>query len=215
MFKNFISSLRNELNHPLPGKEAQLKMASDLRLHNILYQTVPANPVKSGVLILFFPYFKDIKLALIKRAEDQSVHSGQISLPGGKYESIDKTMQETALRETEEEIGVKSGQIQMIGKLTELYIPPSNFMVFPYLGYCNERPVFKPDPKEVASIIEVDIRDFFKADNRKTKLITIRNEFKISAPVFEIQGHIIWGATGMILSELIEVLKNTDIFRIH
>jgi 8-oxo-dGTP pyrophosphatase MutT (NUDIX family) len=207
MFNDFIRQLSLRLKKPLPGKEAQIKMASDIRLTNIRYSSVPDNALRSGVLILLFPFGKSIRMVLIKRAIDQSVHSGQISLPGGKFEKEDADIEQTALRETHEEVGVKPSRIKMLGNLTQLYIPPSNFIVFPFVGYCNEKPVFVPDVNEVDCIIEADVTDFLNPLHRITKEIIIRNEFKITAPVFEIQGHSVWGATGMILSEFTEIIR--------
>jgi 8-oxo-dGTP pyrophosphatase MutT (NUDIX family) len=207
MFNDFIYKLSLKLKQSLPGKEAQIKMASDIRLTNFQFRNEPENAIHSGVLILLYPFGKSIQMVLIKRAIDKSVHSGQISLPGGKYEKEDANLEQTALRETHEEVGVKPSHIKILGSLTELYIPPSNFIVFPYVGFCNERPVFIPDGNEVDSIIEIDINEFLNPLNLKTKEIIIRNEFKITAPVFEIQGHTVWGATGMILSEFVEIIR--------
>jgi 8-oxo-dGTP pyrophosphatase MutT (NUDIX family) len=207
MFNDFIKQLRLKLKQPLPGREAQFKMASDIRLTNFQYQSMTDRAIRSGVLVLLFPFGKSIWMVLIKRAIDKSVHSGQISLPGGKYEKEDADLEQTALRETHEEVGVNPSRIKILGNLTELFIPPSNFIVYPFVGYCNEKPVFIPDSNEVDCIIEADINDFLNPINRKLKEIIIRNEFKITTPVFEIQGHSVWGATGMILSEFTEIIR--------
>jgi 8-oxo-dGTP pyrophosphatase MutT (NUDIX family) len=207
MFNDFINQLNLKLKQPLPGREAQFKMASDIRLTNFQYQRMTDNALRSGVLVLLFPFKKSIRMVLIKRAIDKSIHSGQISLPGGKFEKVDADLEQTALRETHEEVGVNPSLIKILGNLTELFVPPSNFIIFPYVGYCNERPVFVPDSNEVDSIIEADISDFMNPSNRKSKEIIIRNEFKVTAPVFEIQGHSVWGATGMILSEFTEIIQ--------
>jgi len=207
MFNDFINKLRLKLKQPLPGREAQFKMASDIRLTNFQYQSMTDKALRSAVLVLLFPYRKSIQMVLIKRAIDKSVHSGQISLPGGKFEKEDADLEQTALRETHEEVGVNPSHIKVLGSLTELFVPPSNFIIFPYVGYCNEKPVFIPDGNEVDCIIEADVRDFLNPHKRKSKEIIIRNEFKITAPVFEIQGHFVWGATGMILSEFTEIIR--------
>ena len=165
--------------------------------------------VKSSVLILLYPGQKSGSLlfALIQRPEYDGVHSGQISLPGGRFEEEDGDLTRTALRESNEEIGIQPEGVEIIGSLSELYIPPSNFMVYPFIGYTNVRPEFVPDKKEVENIIETDLADLLNDKNIKTKEIKIRNGIKITAPCYEIDGNIIWGATAMILSEFREVIR--------
>jgi 8-oxo-dGTP pyrophosphatase MutT (NUDIX family) len=140
------------------------------------------------------------------RPEYPGVHSGQISLPGGKFEDSDDSLVFTALREAREEIGINPVKVQIIGQLTEMYIPPSNFMVTPIVGYQTSPPRFRADPKEVARIIEVNLVDLLEKRNIRNKNIRLRTGISIKAPVYFIDGNVIWGATAMILSEFREIV---------
>jgi 8-oxo-dGTP pyrophosphatase MutT (NUDIX family) len=143
----------------------------------------------------------------MKRTEYPGVHSGQISFPGGGREPGDTDIVDTALRETEEEIGIKKESITTIGTLTDLYIPPSNFLVTPVIGYINERPVFHPDPEEVDEVVEVALEKIMDTNTKQEKEITIFPDIKIKVPSYYTNGHVIWGATAMMLSELIEIIN--------
>jgi 8-oxo-dGTP pyrophosphatase MutT (NUDIX family) len=212
-FQDAIHSIEVELLKPLPGKDIQLQMSSIRRLREMTDHSQIINGVKSSVLILFYPGFQDneISIVLIQRPSYEGVHGGQISLPGGRSEESDTNLRETALREAKEEIGIDPGKIITIGVLTELYIPPSNYLVLPFLGYASERPVFVPDPKEVAGIIEIKLKDLLNEDNIRYKDIYVRPGLSVYGPCFEIDNHTIWGATAMILNELKEILRKINI----
>jgi 8-oxo-dGTP pyrophosphatase MutT (NUDIX family) len=200
--------LKNRLKRPLPGTSAQLKMASDIRLNEMVNGYDIKNARKSSVLILLYPDNSNIYFVLIKRRNDGGVHSGQISFPGGAMEKSDGSFYETALREANEEVGIDTGDVKIIGSLTELYIPPSNFLVFPVLGYMNTRPVLTPDPGEVAGIIEADLFKLVNTGKAEWKKINVRG-YKVNSPYYDIGGHTVWGATAMILSEFIEIIKSS------
>lgn len=192
----------------LPGLDAQLKMAPLVRREEISSRGSGKSPVKSSVLLLFFPIEnKEVGTVFIQRPVYQGTHSGQISFPGGRYEKTDPDMLYTALRETFEEIGVNPKQVEVVGRLSELFIPPSNYIVTPFLGIVSSRPYFIADPNEVARVLEMDFKAFFRAENCTTKTITPSTGFSLQAPCFTINGHIIWGATAMIISELLELLQ--------
>jgi 8-oxo-dGTP pyrophosphatase MutT (NUDIX family) len=204
--QNFIQKLSSRLNEPLPGMQAHLKMAPYKRLF-LDYPDVNAmNPKIGSVLILLYPSDADFSLVFIKRTEYKGVHSGQISFPGGKFEPADINLQTTALRETQEETGANENDITILGNLSNLYIPPSNFLVTPFVGYTAQRPQFNPDAREVEFIIEVKLSEFIRAlDNISEKPIkTTYNSF-INAPFFDINGYHVWGATGMISGEFAEI----------
>jgi 8-oxo-dGTP pyrophosphatase MutT (NUDIX family) len=205
-FAEFIGDLARKLGKPLPGVAAQLKMASIRRLMKDGKMIVPENARKGGVLVLFYPSNGSNYLVFIKRNEYPGVHSGQISFPGGGWEEGDKNMDETALREAEEEIGVNRDMVTPIGRLTDLFIPPSNFLVTPVVGYTNERPEFKPDPHEVERILEVPLDHLIHEETRQVKEITVFPDHKFEVPCFYFDGHIIWGATAMMLNELIDLV---------
>jgi 8-oxo-dGTP pyrophosphatase MutT (NUDIX family) len=212
-FQEVIQAIEFELLKPLPGKESQLRMSSIRRLQEMTDQSQIANGVKSSVLILLYPWSQEneLSMVLIQRPSYEGIHGGQISLPGGRLELSDLDLRETALREAKEEIGIDPGKIITIGVLTELYIPPSNYLVLPFLGYTSERPVFVPDPKEVAGIIEIKLKDLLNEGNIRYKDIYVRTGLSVYGPCFEIDGHTIWGATAMILNELKEILKRINI----
>jgi len=202
-FDEFIASFQKELSGPLPGRDFQLAMSSMRRIRELMKSGTQPDAQKSSVLILLFPDSATgiPKTVLIRRPAYGGVHSGQISLPGGRHEVHDNDLAGTALRETREEIGLDTGKVSLIGELTELYIPPSNYLVQPFVGYMKEVPVFRRDPREVEQIIEIRIRDLLDEKNRTHRQIRIRSGIRIRVPSFVIDGNIIWGATAMILNE--------------
>jgi 8-oxo-dGTP pyrophosphatase MutT (NUDIX family) len=203
-----IDELKQKLQQPLPGVKSHLKMAPKNRLEELsTFNITPPLARKSAVLILLFPDNGKLKTVLIKRSEYDGVHSGQISFPGGKFENTDSTFEETALRETNEEIGVEPYNIEIIGQLTDFYIPPSNFLVKVFVGYSSKKPEYIPDRKEVQSIVEVDIDEFFDINNIAEKeFYSTSRKTAVFAPCYLVNGLEIWGATAMILSELLDVL---------
>lgn len=207
-FSAFVKCLEKADFSRLPGHDAQMRMAPAFRLEEIEHRGGGKHAVKSSVLLLFFP-LSDGKpgTVMIQRPEYNGAHGGQISFPGGRYEASDPDLAFTALRETHEEIGVDPGRIKLVGRLTDLYIPPSNFVVSPFVGIASERPVFKPDPSEVAEILEFSTSHLFEPSCRTLQAITLSNGRKISTPCFYLRGRIIWGATAMIVSEFMELLE--------
>lgn len=153
----------------------------------------------AAVLLLLFPKDDQLSTIMIKRNEYPGVHSGQIGLPGGRQE-YGETFDLTALRETREELGIDPSQVSLIGQLTPIYIPPSDFEVHPYVGYIPHYPTWQPDPSEVAAIVETPIAAFFDDGLKKNQEIHV-DTFTITAPYYDIQGHQVWGATAIILSE--------------
>jgi 8-oxo-dGTP pyrophosphatase MutT (NUDIX family) len=212
IFNEFINKLSIELEFPLPGLEVQLKMSSQRRLTEFMELKHPENAIKSGVLILIYPGRENPQPTFVVtlRPTYDGVHSGQISLPGGRYESIDNTLNQTALRETNEEVGVDPAQVTIIGQLTELFIPPSNYIVQPFVGFTSSTPVFLPQPEEVAEIIEIPLTKLLDDENMGIKEITVGSN-QYTTPSFLIDGTIIWGATAMILNEFKEILRRTGL----
>ena len=166
------------------------------------------NPKKAAVMMLFYPKNTKAHLVLILRNSYNGVHSSQIAFPGGKVELNDQSIVYAALRETEEEIGISIDKITIIKAFTQVYIPPSNFMVFPFLGYSNEELLFKPDPKEVAGILELSVVDFLDENAIVNQTMSTSYSIEIQVPAFKIKEHYVWGATAMMLSELKETFKN-------
>ena len=204
-FMLFIDNLAGKLKTPLPGEKAQLKLEpASRKKYSSTINYSKAKP--SSVLALFFFNNNYINLTLIQRTVYIGVHSGQIAFPGGRFEEVDKDYLETALRETHEEIGVSKEMISIIGKLSPLYIPPSNFVVYPYVGYTPEIPHFIPDPNEVQEVFALNIDDLLKDETIQLREVCGK-DFSIQVPCFYLEGRLIWGATSMILNELIEVIK--------
>jgi 8-oxo-dGTP pyrophosphatase MutT (NUDIX family) len=163
---------------------------------------------KAGVMALFYPAENlETHLILILRKTYNGVHSAQVGFPGGKMEKEDKNIQATALRETEEEVGVAPDDISVLKKLTEIYIPPSNFFVQPFLGITMATPKFVPQEEEVEALIEVDLMDFMDDGNIITKTLSTSYATNIEVPAFKFNGQIVWGATAMMLNEVREMLK--------
>ncbi|WP_343852875.1 CoA pyrophosphatase [Algoriphagus jejuensis] len=171
---------------------------------------LPLNIRNSGVLILFYPDGEDTFFPLIKRPEYPGFHSGQMAFPGGKMEKSDENIIQTALREAEEEVGVDRHQVRIIGKLTDLFIPTSNFLVSPVVGFLDERPEFVAEKNEVSRIVQTDLKTLFSRETRKQTLLEIGTHIKLDTPYFEIDGEVVWGATAMILNELIQILDIQD-----
>lgn len=213
-YKAFITELKQALIHPLPGSPAHDLAAPEHRKSLILQKPDYSNAQLSSVLILFFPDKNgDPNTVFIKRVEYKGVHSGQVSFPGGKEEKEDKDQYETAYRELYEEIGVSKTICQTLGKLTELYVPPSNFIIYPIVAATDENPVLKMDPREVAEIITVPFDFFFKTDSLGTYLTTTSEMLTLQVPGYMVNNHLIWGATAMILSELLLVAKETTRYK--
>jgi 8-oxo-dGTP pyrophosphatase MutT (NUDIX family) len=204
----FIEAFLNErMLKPLPGRDAQAEMAPR-PIDESRFNENPKYPARpGGVMVLLYPKQGELYLPLMKRPSYDGAHSGQVSFPGGKVEKEDKDLVDTALRETEEEIGVKRHEISVIGQLTELFIIASNFKVLPSLGLMDYSPVFKPDPYEVESVLEVpfeQLNDISRQGIQEMKF----GKYTIQSPYFEIEGHKVWGATAMMLSELKAILKD-------
>lgn len=207
----FIQSLQARLRQDLPGLAAQLRMSSRSMQRSQPYEPpqLPKNHRKAGVLALLYLYQEQWHTALMQRPETPFPHSKQVSLPGGGYEPTDGDLLRTALRETEEEFGVPAEMVQILGPLTQLYIPVSNFLMQPFVGFLPERPVFVPEPGEVEEIIEVPLAQLQHPASIKLRDMEVRGYTLRDVPYFDIQGRVVWGATAMVLSELLEVVEES------
>ncbi|MEL6651790.1 MAG: CoA pyrophosphatase [Bacteroidota bacterium] len=205
MLPEFIQRLEARLQESLPGLESQLKMTSMNRGQE---WQIREDHRKSGVLALFYPHDGRTQIVFMQRTQDGKVHGGQISFPGGKMEPEDADASATALREAEEELAIPAQEVQVLGQLTELYIPPSNFMVYPTVGYLPYRPTFVPSPDEVARVIEIGLAELLDPRNLQTLYHLVGPQRKIKAPAFQVRGNVIWGATAMMLSELLDIIRD-------
>lgn len=202
--------LQVELGKNLPGTEIQWEMASSDR-------RIPGYPKKksedsrlSAVLILLYPAGSVINTVFIQRAVYNGVHSGQIGFPGGKMEDVDNSLVDTALREACEETGICKESARVIGTLTPLFISVSNTEVTPVVAWCDTRPGFKIQPEEVESIIEAPLSYFTSPLNIHEKEMLLGDEM-LKVRYFDFNGNIIWGATAMILYELVVILEKASL----
>jgi len=206
--------LSERMSSPLPGLSAQLKMASGLRRKAASsYKVDESNAKISAVLIALYADNGVIRTVLMKRPDYDGTHSGQVSFPGGKLEETDNGIVEAALREAEEEVNIKPNDVHVIGQLTQLYIPPSNFLVHPVLGVLKARPNFIPDQHEVESIHTPELSYLFREDIIDEIEILLTTGFKLKTPSFKVDGHTVWGATAMMIAELREVFENISLER--
>ncbi len=205
--KSLINHIQQKLNQPLPGREAQLNMAPGLRRY---YKVAPDDATVACVLVLLFPRNEEWHFALIQRMpHPKDRHSGQISFPGGRLEEEDDSLEAGALREAEEEVGIPREQIQSLGRLTELYIPVSNFLVHPFVGFLEKEPTFIPQEAEVKEILQIPIAELIKQENHKQ--MDMRGGPNIilkNVPYYDFFGKVVWGATAMMLSEFEKILEN-------
>ncbi|WP_437372388.1 NUDIX hydrolase [Maribacter litoralis] len=208
-FKFFEQRISKIKDLPLPGEASQYKMAPESRLDELQRINVAKkNPRKAGVMALFYPTRgMGTNLLLILRKTYKGVHSNQVAFPGGKAELTDDGLLTTALRETYEEVGVAPKDITVVKELSEIFIPPSNFIVQPFIGlYRNPKPFVKQD-SEVELILEVPVSDFLDDALVVSKKMTTSYAVDIEVPAFELNGYIVWGATAMMLNEIKELLK--------
>ena len=207
-FDEFLKQTPKILNVELPATLAHAKMVPPNReelIRNTDFSKI--SPKKAAVMMLFYPKNFQTHLALILRTSYNGVHSSQIAFPGGKVELEDFDLKHTALRETHEEIGIHPNSINVIRAFTEVYIPPSNFMVYPFLGYSQDELEFVLQEDEVAGILEFPLIDFLDDKILTTTTMNTSYAGSIDVPGFQVKEHFIWGATAMILSELKETLK--------
>ena len=205
--ESFINFLTNALKAGLPGQDAQALMMPTLSDRSRFSLEAKKDAREGGVMILLYQKDEIIHFPLIQRPDYDGVHAKQMSFPGGKKDADDSSLIVTAMRETEEEIGVESSKIVVIGALTELFIIAINFNVLPVIGFVNEPPCFVADEHEVDEIIEVKVTDLMDEDKQKEKPLTILQGITINAPYFDLNNKVVWGATAMILAELKHILK--------
>lgn len=205
MDHQWIQSLKKRLTLPLPGQEAQFLMAPSFRLS----MTQTSISAKAGVLILLYPESSEWNIVFMKRPDYEGVHGGQISFPGGKFDPADSGLVQTALREAKEEIGINPESIEILGTLTPLYIPVSEYEVYPVVGIAAEKPQFVIDPYEVQYLIETPLSVLLDPQICKEKPYQ-SSRYTGTVPYFLVQGHEIWGATAMILSEFITIVKDVS-----
>jgi 8-oxo-dGTP pyrophosphatase MutT (NUDIX family) len=208
-FEEFLKYTPKIQNVELPATKAHAKMAPANRLDLIkAIDFSKVTPKQAAVMMLFYPKASQTHLALILRTSYNGVHSSQIAFPGGKVEEYDSDLRQTALRETHEEIGIHPNHVNVIRPFTEVYIPPSNFMVYPFMGISHHELEFQRQEDEVAGIIELPLVNFLDEKIIETKTMETSYAGSIEVPGFVVDNHFVWGATAMMLSELKETLKS-------
>jgi 8-oxo-dGTP pyrophosphatase MutT (NUDIX family) len=200
-----LHAFKERLKGPKPGLRAQLQMITDPRPGHRVFHEVEATCTKAGVLVLLFPWKDEFYLVLTRRTSRLDHHQAQISFPGGRQEE-GESIRQAALREACEELDIRQGSIRILGELTPLYIPPSNFCIYPVVVAAEKRPDFRPSADEVAEVIEVPLNHLLDNENIHKEMRTIRGT-QVEVPFYSFKGHKIWGATAMVLAELLALLK--------
>jgi 8-oxo-dGTP pyrophosphatase MutT (NUDIX family) len=210
---SFLGWLTKLKENQLDGRVAHALLAPPVRLEQMkTLSKTNIKPKKAAVLLLFYPNaLGEVNFVLTRRKIYNGLHSGQISFPGGKPEPLDDDLWATALRETHEEVGIPSHQVKYFRSLTQLYVPPSNFLIIPYVGYVEKNCVFSPDPEEVDAILEISLEGLI---NNQPKMTIQRTSFSnaLEVPAYVFDQNEVWGATAMILSEF-KMLFQAGLFK--
>jgi 8-oxo-dGTP pyrophosphatase MutT (NUDIX family) len=207
----FPDLLRQELLKDLPGTDVQWEMASSDRMIRNFPRTPGKDAIAASVLILLYPLNGPVHTVFMQRPDYNGVHGGQISFPGGKQEPSDKDSIRTALREAEEETGIDPAGVNVLGTLTPLFIPVSNIIVTPVVAWTDKKPAFIHQEEEVVFLFDAEIRRFYDPSLIKTKLMQVGTDM-INVKYFDYEGNMIWGATSMILNELLVILRRGGFF---
>lgn len=202
----FLESLASRLLIKLPGKEAHATM---MPFPSRLNEPIAADHTKAAVMILFINHENEIQFPLILRNSQsaQDPHRGQIGLPGGRFDDKDHNLAFTALRETQEEIGIPSSEIKIIGSLSPLYIPVSKNLVHPFIGMYTGELKYELQQSEIQELFHCKLNSILNPDNLTHRTINTSYAKDLSVPGFQIDERWIWGATAMILSELKQILN--------
>ena len=206
-FQHFITQLEITITNYLPGEESQQKMRVNYDQSIELPFSIN-NSTAAAVLILLYLEDNEIHFFLTKRSNELEHHKGQISLPGGTQEENEE-LTHTALRETQEEIGINKTSISIIGSMTPLFVPVTGFMIHPFIGYSSNKLEPTPDPSEVEAIFSVNISDLLNETNQTIEKRNIRG-YDVEVPYFKLNNYEVWGATSMILSEFRDLIKSIN-----
>lgn len=210
-FAAYVARLRERLAQPLPGPRAQLTMAPAHR-QDVSLATVDGKACReAGVLALLFPEADVPTLVLTVRHGHLRAHAGQVAFPGGRREP-GESLRETALREAQEEVGLAPERVDVLGMLTPLYVPPSGFCVYPFVGAMAEPPELRPTDAEVERVLRVPLRHLLDPATRRRAPWTLRGK-EVDVPFFAVGGHQVWGATAMMLAELLALIEAGDVRR--
>ena len=204
--KSWLDSLERRLSGPKPGLVSQLKMVPDHRRHEKTFQEIGDSCHRAGVLLLLYPWQGRLHVVLTRRTAKVAHHQAQISFPGGQQDSHESPL-EAALRETLEELDVAPSSVRVLGELTPLYVPPSNYCIYPVVAAADSRPDFRPSPHEVAEVLEIPLDHLLDAKNTRREVWPLRG-LDVNVPFYLFQDHKIWGATAMIMAELLDLIRS-------
>ena len=205
---NFVTRLRGALSKPLPGVDAQMRMAPSPRLGWDPLK-FPEGASNGAALLLVYPHDETLHVALTVRGSGLRNHTGQVSLPGGRVDE-GETFEAAALREASEEIGIDPNTIELLGRLTPIHIPVSGFVLHPIVGFTPMRPAFQRAEWEVARIIEAPVSllaDPAVAKREIRTRVVAGQSGDVDVPYFDIDGEKVWGATAMVLAEFCAILN--------
>lgn len=207
MDSRLVKELQIALTNTLPGNRAHQEMISYARPSAEIVRALDVKPRQSAVLLLLYQEDEEWYFPLIKRQAYNGVHSKQISLPGGQVDEGDRDLAFTSLRETHEEIGVAPERVTLIGQLSEIYIPPSNFLVTPFVGFLNTQTEFVREEKEVNRIIKTSVQELIDTSIEKREKFVRDGNLRMEVSSFIIDNEVVWGATAMMLNEFRTLLK--------
>ncbi len=212
MIEKITAFLESRLKDDLPYSNIENEDLDDLLKKFIVKEQT--NPTKThrvcATMIALFEENGAIYFPCILRPQKSRVHPGQIAFPGGGWEKADEDLSDTAIRETLEEVGVIVPKSQVLGDLTDMYVPPSNSMITPKVGFLKERPIYNIDPNEVDKVIEIPISGLLNQENHTIKTIQVQKGVKVDMPAIQIGEYLIWGATARILKEFTLVLREMN-----
>ncbi len=208
MLSTLLSQLANRLARPLPGHDAHLSMAPRYPARRDDLSVEDRDCRNAGVLLLLLPHEEEPAVVLTVRRDHLPDHAGQISFPGGQRENSE-ALSDTALREAEEEVALSPAPVRMLGRLTPLYIPPSDFCVHPFVGGLDRAPDLRPTDAEVDRVLRVPLAHLLHPDTRKTETRRL-NGTDIDVPYYDVAGHTVWGATAMMLAEFLKVVRDAE-----
>jgi len=208
IFPEILHYLEKKLAGSKPGLKAQLGMCPNPRPGHQAYFEVEDTCLKAGVLVLLYPREDRLHLVLTRRTDEVDFHKGQISFPGGRQEA-GEGLEQAALREAQEELEVDPKSVRILGMLTPLYISPSNYCIYPVVALAENRPDFEPSQVEVAEVLEIPLDHLFSPKNVRREMWTIR-DVEVTVPFYVFGEHKIWGATAMVLAELMEMVKEIN-----
>lgn len=206
---DFIDQTKIQLQGELPGPNAQNLMSPVVDGER--YRQVPEDHRVACVMSLIYPIQDALHICYIERASvhTHDKHAGQISFPGGKLEQDDDSLVDCALREVREELGIRPKDIEVLGSLTELYVFASNFLVYPYVGFMDKHPQFIPQQSEVASVISYPLGALLEKGIKRKKDLKVRDYTLKNVPYYDLNDYVLWGATAMITSELMQVVQTS------